>query len=172
LLYASTGVRAKGEAPATSHYSFSLLSGRKLVVVALKIVSEELTMAVEERVERDEFRRRLKEEWRLLWSERFDDKVRAEGVAARAYPLVFTDRGHVIFATREAKAPSFSDVVERWRTQGKVYSPEPGVGGWGKFMRTELKKVAHTRARAAAQSEPSHGDGQQSKKGGRGWLHK
>jgi hypothetical protein len=143
-----------------------------LIVVTMKMLSEELTVATEERAERDEFRRRLKEEWKLLWSERFDDRVRAEGVAARDYPLVLADRGHVIFATREAKAPSFNDVIEHWRVQGKVYSPEPSVGGWGKFIRTELKKVTHTRARAAAQSEPRHGDGQQLKKGGRGWLHK
>jgi hypothetical protein len=124
------------------------------------------------RAERDEFRKRLKEEWNNLWSERFDDRVRAEGIAAHDYPLVLADRGHVIFASRGAKVPSFPDIVEYWRAQGKVCSPEPAVGGWGKFIRTELKKVAHTRARTAAQSEPKHGDGQQLKKGGKGWLNK
>jgi hypothetical protein len=131
----------------------------------------ELTVNAEERVKLEEFRRRLKEEWRLLWKERFDDKVRAEGVAARDYPLVFADRGHVIFATREAKAPSFSDIVEYWKARGQSYWPDPVVGGWGKFIRTELKNVAHSRATRLKAKEPE-GDKQQLKKGGRGWLHK
>jgi hypothetical protein len=122
-------------------------------------------------VERDEFRRRLKEEWRLLWSERFDDRVRAEGVAARDYPLFFTDRGHVICATREAKAPSFSDVLDYWRGQGRLYWPEPAVGGWGKFIHTELKNVAHSRATRSKAQKPE-AKRQQLKKSGRGWLHK
>jgi hypothetical protein len=125
-----------------------------------------------ERAERDEFRRRLKEEWRLLWSERFDDRVRAEGVAPRDYPLVFTDRGHVIFATREAKAPSLSDIINYWRTQGRVYWPEPNVGGWGRFIRTELKKAAYHRTREVGENETNSSGKQQSKKGGKGWLHK
>ena len=127
-----------------------------------------------ERAERDEFRRRLKEEWSLLWSERFDDRVRGEGVASRDYPLVFADRGHVIFATREAKAPSLSDIINYWRTQGRVYWPEPSVGGWGRFIRTELKKAAHHGAnelRARAAQEPKDKCKQQTKKSGKGWLH-
>jgi hypothetical protein len=110
-LYVSTGVWAKGEPSVGSLYSSSLLSGRKLIVVTMKILSEELTVAAEERAERDEFRRRLREEWRLLWSERFDDRVRAEGVAARDYQLFFTDCGRVIFATTEAKARAISRIV-------------------------------------------------------------
>jgi len=125
------------------------------------------------RVERDAFLGKLKEEWGLLWTERFDDKVRAEGVSTRDYPLLFTSRGHVIFASRDAKAPSFSDVVQYWESQGLVYSPEPAVGGWGKFIQTELKRVAHSRARSfvSSQSECKK-EKQHLKKGGRGWLHK
>jgi hypothetical protein len=133
---------------------------------------EDLTVDENERGERDEFKRKLKEEWRLLWSERFDDRVRAEGVAARDYPLVFTDRGHVIFATRKAKAPSLSDIIDYWRAQGRVYWPDPTVGGWGRFIRTELKNLAHHRAREARENESKDNGKQQSKKGGRGWLHK
>ena len=127
-------------------------------------------MDAEESVKLDDFRRRLREEWRLLWSERFDDKVSAEGVAVRDYPLVFADRGHVIFATREARAPSFSDIVNHWRAQGQLYWPDPAVGGWGKFIRTELKNAAHSRA-TRARAKEAEGERQQLKKGGRGWLH-
>jgi len=125
------------------------------------------------RAERDAFMSRIKEEWGLLWTERFDDRVRAEGVSARDYPLVFMNRGHVIFASRAAKAPSFSEVVETWAAQGLVYSPDPSVGGWGKFIRTELKRVVHQRARSFVDGQHERKkERQHLKKGGRGWLHK
>jgi hypothetical protein len=129
-----------------------------------------------DRPKRDEFRRRLKEEWRLLWMERFDDRVRAEGVAVRDYTLLFMDRGSIIFATRDAKAPSFSEILEFWASQGFVYSPDPAVGGWGKFIRTELcahaSKAAHSRAKMFYDGKSKRVcEKQQLKKGGRGWLH-
>ena len=130
-------------------------------------------MESESRVERDAFRSRLKEEWGLLWTERFDDRVRAEGISVRDYPLLFMGRGHVIFASRDAKAPSFSEIVEVWASQGLVYSPDPDVGGWGKFVRTELSRVTHPRARAFVNGQSKcKKQGQHLKKGGRGWLHR
>lgn len=123
------------------------------------------------RAERDEFRRKLREEWGLMWRERFDDRVRAEGVVVRDYPLLFTDRGSVIFASRDAKTPGFSEIVEVWASRGAVYCPEPSVGGWGKFVRTELKDVAHSRARALGEQQEAKVVRQQLKKGGKGWLH-
>lgn len=108
----------------------------------------------------------------LLWRERFDDRVRAEGVAVRDYPLLFTDRGFVIFASRDAKAASFSEVIEFWASQGYVYAPDPNVGGWGKFIRTDLRKVLHSRAKMFNGGQPKgKTEKQQLKKGGRGWLH-
>jgi hypothetical protein len=127
----------------------------------------------ESREERDAFRRRLKEEWGLLWKERFDDRVKAEGVSVRDYPLLFMSRGHIIFASRDAKAPSFSQIVEAWASQGLVYSPDPDVGGWGKFVRMELNRVTRSRARALVNGQcKSQKERQHLKKGGRGWLHK
>jgi len=127
----------------------------------------------ESRAERDAFRSKLKEQWSLLWTERFDDRVRAEGVSVRDYPLLFTSRGHVIFATRDAKTPSFSQIMEVWASQGMVYSPDPDVGGWGKFIRTELYRAAHSRARTYVNGQSKcEREKQQLKKGGRGWLHK
>ena len=125
------------------------------------------------RVERDEFRAKLKLEWTLMWTERFDDKLRAEGIVVRDYPMLFMDRGFVIFASRDARAPSFPEIVESWAVKGCVYSPEPDVGGWGKFIRTELRNVAHSRARTVGDWQPRvKSEKQQLKKGGRGWLHK
>ena len=130
-------------------------------------------MQTTSRVERDLFRGRVKEEWRLLWTERFDDRVRAEAVSVRDYPLVFTSRGHVIFATRNAKVLSFSQIMAVYASQGLVYCPDPDVGGWGKFVRTHVGNAAHSRARAFVNDQPKREkDGQHRKKGGRGWLHK
>jgi hypothetical protein len=121
---------------------------------------------------RDEFRCKLKEEWKLMWKERYDDRIRAEGVVVRNYPLLFIDRGHVIFASRDTKTPAFKEVIEFWASQGFIYSPDPTVGGWGRFIRTELKNPVHSRARAFANGQSKCGkEKQRPKKGGRGWLH-
>jgi hypothetical protein len=123
--------------------------------------------------EKDEFRRKIKQEWRFLWSERFDDRFRAEGVSVRDYPLLFVDRGVVVFATRGAKSPSLSEIVDFWTSQGLVYSPDPFLGGWGKFIRTELKRHTHSRARIFDRNgSQAKCEKQQLKKGGRGWLHR
>jgi hypothetical protein len=107
-----------------------------------------------------------------MWKERYDDRVKAEGVVVRNYPLLFMDRGHVIFASRDAKTPVFREVIEFWASQGLVYSPDPAVGGWGKFIRTELKNFTHSRTRAFARNQPKNKkEKQHLKKGGRGWLH-
>ena len=124
------------------------------------------------RGERDEFFRKLKMEWSLMWMERFDDKVRAEGVAVRDYKLCLMDRGFVIFASRDARSPSFSQIVEFWASKGLVYAPNPNVGGWGKFVRNFIIRRSERR-RIMESAKPSNGSRkmQQLKKGGRGWLH-
>jgi hypothetical protein len=126
-----------------------------------------------ETTEREEFRGKIKAEWNLMWRERYDDRIRAEAVAIVDYPLLFVDRGCVVYASRNAKAPVFREIVEAWATRGFVYSPEPKDGGWRKWSRTELRKVVHKRARIYVDDESkSKNDKQHLKKGGRGWLHK
>jgi hypothetical protein len=93
-----------------------------------------------EQREQNTFLQKLNEEWKLLWRERFDDKSRAEGVAVRDYPLVLVERGCVVFAVRDAKTPSFSDVVNHWAAQGKVYAPDPASGGWGEVYSEAREK--------------------------------
>ncbi len=130
-------------------------------------------MEAKSREERDEFRRRLKDEWSSMWVERFDDRVKAEGIVVKDYSLLFMDRGMVIFASRAAKTPTFSDVVAYWARQGMVYSPDANEGGWGKFIRTALQGPAHSRARVYDGDRGRvAGVRGQLKKGGRGWLHK
>jgi hypothetical protein len=60
----------------------------------------------------------------LLWKERFDDKVKAEAVSVRDYPMLFVDRGLVVFVTKGAKSPSYSDMVDFWVSQGLAYTPD------------------------------------------------
>jgi hypothetical protein len=130
-------------------------------------------LEVIEKVGREEFRSVLKQEWGLMWRERYDDRVRAEGVVVRSYPLLFVDRGIVIFASRDAKTPVFREILEFWASRGLVYSPDPSVGGWGKFIRTELKATAHSRAKSYVKAQSGCRKVKQHlKSGGRGWLHK
>jgi hypothetical protein len=127
-------------------------------------------VVLETRTDRDEFRRKLKDEWKLLWQERYDDKLRAEGVAVKDYPLLLMERGRVVFASRQARTPSFSDVFEYWALKGNVYSPNPDVGGWGKFVRTHVGSRRETYKKVNSSLEKTERK-QQLRKNGRGWLH-
>ena len=116
----------------------------------------------------------LKAEWKRLWRERFDDRVRAEGIASEDYSQVFVERGTVILATRNFKLMNFRDVLERHGIVDvhKYVSPDPRVGGWGKFVRANIvsQKSGKPVKRAASYVvEPR--EKQHLKKGGRGWVH-
>ena len=55
----------------------------------------------------------LKVQWKRLWLERVDDKVRAEGIAVQDYSSLFVDKGTVIHATRDFKALNFKEILEQ-----------------------------------------------------------
>jgi hypothetical protein len=116
----------------------------------------------------------VKAEWKQLWRCRVDDKVRAEGVADRAFSLLFVERGTVIVATRDFKPLDFKEIlrVHRFENVDRLISPHPSVGGWRKFARTVLNR--QTRARSNFYLPPFlvRVKDLQLKKGGRGWLHK
>jgi len=90
----------------------------------------------------DEVFRELKSEWRTMWLERYDDRVKAEGVARQDYSLLFVSRGTVVAATRRCKAPDFVEIVEQQRELSGVkpssWYVNPSVGGWGRFIRSTL----------------------------------
>lgn len=130
-----------------------------------------MTVNNSNRVEQDEFRKKLKKEWKLMWTERFDDAVKAEGIVTRDYPLLFMDRGSVIFASRDARTPNLKEIDEFWQAQGAVYAPNPAMGGWGKFMRTQILGVRNSRARVSDLESSFARDKQQMRKDGKGWLH-
>jgi hypothetical protein len=143
-----------------------LPSGRDCLVAVL----EEKRKGQSDRVEE------LKIEWKRLWMERLDDKVRAECVANEDYSSLFVEKGTVIFATRNFKLLSFRGILEEHGI-GEVYrfvAPSPSVGGWGKFIKSTVLKdrpVGKGR-RAERYFVEEEKKPQQLRKGGRGWLHR
>jgi hypothetical protein len=119
-----------------------------------------------------EFVDELRGEWKLLWRDRIDDRVRAEGIANQVYSRLFVERGTVIVATRDYKPPDFVEILKKHISSDaeKLVPPNPAVGGWGKFMRSVFRKT-RGQTRRPAPPEPERREDQQLKKGGRGWLH-
>jgi hypothetical protein len=123
-----------------------------------------------------EFVDELKVEWKRLWSERHDDKIRAEGIAVNNYSSLFIDKGTVIHATRDFKALNFKDILEQHEVQNaeRYIAPNPHVGGWGKFVRDNITVNNQTvkNKKSAQQLDTLSSRKQPQKKNGRGWLHK
>jgi hypothetical protein len=115
----------------------------------------------------------LKTDWKKLWQERFDDRERAEGVAVTDYTSLFVAQGTIIHATRDFKALNFKEILERHQVENveRIVQPNAQVGGWGKFIKTEITKQRPQMNRRAASYCPVKKEVQQPKKGGRGWLH-
>jgi hypothetical protein len=115
----------------------------------------------------------LKVQWRRLWQERVDDKLRAEGVATADYCDLFVEKGTIIHATRDYKALSFREVLEQHQIVNidRVVPPAPYIGGWTKFIKTNITNQRPRRKRRAELHYEEKKEKQQPKKGGRGWLH-
>ncbi len=119
----------------------------------------------------------LKTQWRLMWSERFDDKVVAEGVSSNDYDILQVERGLIIHATREFKALNFKDIVHQRIIENpeRYLQPDVHVGGWNKFIKTEITASRSQKYKKNAshisEKSPSKQASQQPTKGGRGWLH-
>ena len=115
----------------------------------------------------------VKAEWKLLWKERFDDKVKAEGVSVSNYTRLRVERGAIIHATRDFKALNFRDILEQNKVENPdlFIQPSPHVGGWNKFIKTQITNNRPQRHKRAAAYVPEKRAVQHPKKGGRGWLH-
>ena len=116
----------------------------------------------------------LKVEWKRLWSERIDDKVRAEGIAVDDYSALFIDKGTVIHATRDFKALNFKDILEQHEVSNveRYLPPNPHVGGWNKFVKDNITNQQQKKRKATEFLVEEKIEKQQLKKNGRGWLHK
>ena len=108
-----------------------------------------------------------------MWSERFDDKIKAEGVSVADYQKLHVNRGTVIQATRDYKVLNFKEILKENLVENpdRHIQPNPHEGGWNKFIKTNItnNKPRTDRAQAYRPPKPT---GKQPKKGGRGWLHK
>jgi len=115
----------------------------------------------------------VREEWRLLWRDRIDDKVRAEGMANKDFSLLFVERGTVIVATRDFKLLDLKEILRLHEVENfeRLIPPHPSVGGWGKFARTVINKQKRARKWKGPLPRRNHDKNLQPKKGGRGWLH-
>ena len=116
---------------------------------------------------------KLKVQWKLLWSERFKDVVRAEGVSVSDYTSLHVDRGTIIHATRDFKALNFKEILELHMVEDpeRFVQPNVDVGGWNKFVKTKITSREPQRKNRNLSIAPKKTEVQQSKKGGRGWLH-
>jgi hypothetical protein len=115
----------------------------------------------------------LKTEWKKLWQERLDDKVRAEGVAITDYTSLFVEQGTIIHATRDFKALNFKEILEHHQVENaeRYVQPNPQIGGWNKFIKTEITNQKPQKSKRAESYCPEKKEVQQQKKNGRGWLH-
>jgi len=142
----------------SNKHSYPLLSGRD--VIQMSLTQKEM---VEE----------LKIVWKKLWRERVDDKVRAEGIAQADYSSLFVEKGTVIHATRDYKALNFKEILEQHQIANaeKFIPPNPQVGGWTKFIKTNITSQRPRKNKRALLYCADKKEKQQPKKGGRGWLH-
>ncbi|MCL5949254.1 MAG: hypothetical protein M1490_02105 [Candidatus Bathyarchaeota archaeon] len=115
----------------------------------------------------------LRVQWKLLWSERLNDKIRAEDVSVGNYESLHVERGTIIHATRDFKALNFKEILETHMVANpdRFVQPDNRSGGWSKFVKTEIINRQHQRNTRAIAYVPKKQEGQQPKKGGRGWLH-
>jgi hypothetical protein len=115
----------------------------------------------------------LRGEWKQMWSERFNDKVKAEGVSVANYTSLHVEQGTVIHTTRDFKALNFKEILEQHMVEqpDRFIQPHPEVGGWNKFIKTKITNTSSQGKRIVSDANVKKSAGQQPKKNGRGWLH-
>lgn len=120
-----------------------------------------------------EYVEELRTEWKRLWRERIDDKVRAEGIAVSDYNQLFIEKGTIIHATRDFKALNFKEILREHEVldADRYAPPDPHVGGWTKFVKMNITSQKSQRNMSLRQDSEEHREKQQLKKKGKGWLH-
>jgi hypothetical protein len=115
----------------------------------------------------------LKVQWKLMWSERFNDKTKAEGVSVADYASLMVERGTIIHATRDFKALSFKEIIQQnmIKEPERFIQPDVNVGGWNKFIKTKIASNNPQKNKRVNFYVPEKSTRQQPKKSGRGWLH-
>ena len=118
----------------------------------------------------------LKTQWILLWSERFDDRVRAEGVSVNDYAILDIEKGTIIHATKDFKILTLKQILEKHRIENpeRYIQSDLHIGGWNKFIKTKINDKTKKVPQAASYVSAEHNSlkkHQHRKNGGRGWLH-
>jgi hypothetical protein len=115
----------------------------------------------------DSFTDEVRGEWRRMWKERIDDRVRAEGIARQDYEKLFVERGTVVLATRNFKFLTLNGILEQHKivNADRFVPVSPYTGGWRRFGRAYAYKRLNDAPKKAAVDKQ-----RQLKKGGRGWL--
>jgi hypothetical protein len=110
-------------------------------------------------------------QWKQMWNEHFNDKVKAEGVSTNDYPTLLIGQGTIINATRDFKALNFKDILRQQKVENPDrYQPDKYIGGWNKFIKNSI--AAKTgKAKNPSKATPSKPSSKQTKKSGRGWLN-
>jgi len=108
-----------------------------------------------------------------MWTERFDDKTKAEGVSITDYSQLRVEQGTIIHATKDFKALNFREILEERLVEDpdRYIEPSNTVGGWNKFIKTKITSSTSVKRKRAVQYVAEKPVRQQPKKGGRGWLH-
>jgi hypothetical protein len=115
----------------------------------------------------------LKVQWKLLWNERFNDKLRAEGVSEKDYEMLKVERGTVITATRDFKVLNFKDILEKHLIEqpDRFIQPNVNVGGWNQFVKTKINTQKSQKSNPTLRETSNKPMTSQSQKSRRGWLH-
>ncbi|MCW3999309.1 MAG: hypothetical protein NWE93_03625 [Candidatus Bathyarchaeota archaeon] len=115
----------------------------------------------------------IKVEWKQLWSDRLNDRVKAEDISKQDYEVLRVERGTVIHASRDFKPLNFKEILEEHMVENpdRYIQPNPSQGGWTKFVKTEITSQKRQQTYTRSYDQPKRVV-QQPKKGGRGWLHK
>lgn len=108
-----------------------------------------------------------------MWSERYNDTVKAEGVSVSDYTALHVERGTIIHATRDFKPLNFKEILDEQiiENSDRLIQPSVDVGGWNKFVKTKITVREPQKNKRALEYAPKKREAQQPKKGGRGWLH-
>jgi len=148
-------------------------NGRKVEATDVLSISKTCESPKDKIKAQRELVEQLKLQWLLLWSERFDDKIRAEGVSVADYPTLSVEQGTIIHATKDFKALSFKEILEQHKVENpeRFLQPDVNVGGWSKFVKTEITAHRPQKNNRSLPNAPKKQAGQRAKKGGRGWLH-
>lgn len=115
----------------------------------------------------------LKVQWKILWTERFNDKVRAEAISEKDYEVLNVEKGTVIHATRDFKVLNFKEILEKHMIEqpDRFIQPNANVGGWKQFVKTNISSNKPQRNNHTLEKVPKKQATLQSKKTRYGWLH-